>query len=183
MGVRSLPAIFTATLLAFIVAATALMTNQFGMRDWPTAPAPQISTRVVTPADDVVVDRAPTEHARTGGTGRERAEARRDARTAAPVRRPRADRGARTRRPPQTQVADNDPLPSRQAPSEAPDPGAPQPADPAADPVAQAREDAVVPAVPEVAPPPLAVPPKPVGDEDDDEERRGLVHHLLDQLP
>jgi hypothetical protein len=44
---RALPAIFAATLIALIVAASALVTSHFNDRQWPDAPRPDISTRVV----------------------------------------------------------------------------------------------------------------------------------------
>jgi hypothetical protein len=209
--VRSLPAIFVAILVAFIASATALMTNHLGVRDWPAAPAPQISTRVVTPAEQVAVERVTRkrggEAAAPGENGRQRIDTPGPVRAAAPARRPGAARRAETARPPQTQLADNAPEPTTQTPPPAPAPAAPQPAPPPADPVSQARDDVVVPALPDVAPPALTTPPQPeAGDADHGQHGdgydggghghngggrpgrghgrgHGLVRNLLGQLP
>ncbi|MEA2445159.1 MAG: hypothetical protein QOJ12_2451, partial [Thermoleophilales bacterium] len=118
---RPLPAIFVATLVGFIATATVLMTNQFGVRAWPVAPAPQVATRVVAPAEEVAVER-PTakrggEQAGGAANGREPAATRASVPSApALVRHGRIRRHLATPRPPQNQIADNSPLPTPATP-------------------------------------------------------------------
>jgi hypothetical protein len=182
------------------------MTNQFGVRAWPTAPAPQIATRVVTPSEEVAVERVTAKrggkHVGSPEHGRAPGATRGYRPGAIPARHGGVPRGAATARHPQG--ADNSPTPA--TPSPAPSPAAPQPAPPSPDPVAQARNDAPAPAVPNVVPPALAAPPPPDGndgndgndgqhgddgqhghDGGDDHGRfgrgHGPVRHLLDELP
>jgi hypothetical protein len=48
---RTLPAILLAALVALVIIASAVLTTQFGMRDWPTPPMPDTATRLVTPTE------------------------------------------------------------------------------------------------------------------------------------
>jgi hypothetical protein len=155
--VRSLPALFVAILVAFVAAATALMTDQLGIDAWPTAPAPQIGTRVVAPPEEVAVERVTT--AKRGSEHVRRAETSgRRGRSGAPGNATgRARSGALPRRAsrvrPQPRRNDGNARPPAAQPP-APAPAAPPPADP----VAPARND-VVPSIPVAPPSGFSVPP------------------------
>ena len=82
---RTRLAILLAAVVATTIAASALMTSQLGMRDWPTAPSPDTATRLITPSEaagraadatssdgdgDLVVERAERDHADRGADDR-----------------------------------------------------------------------------------------------------------------
>jgi hypothetical protein len=153
---------FLAILVGFVGTATALLTNQFGIRDWPMAPAPQVATRVVASSPQVAVERVTAkrggEHDRGADNGRERFDTGTARRAAAPVRRGGVRRDPAVRRRP-SNGADNAPAPTRGTPAPGSAPAAPQPVPPPADPVTPARTDGIVPAAPAAAPTTFAIPP------------------------
>ena len=170
--------ILLALTVALAIGASALMTSQLGIHEWPTAPAPDTATRLITPSEAVgrVTDRAagdrdePAERAQRDAADRAPAVDEAPAATT-PVdtvsRRPRrAAAPATTEEPVETPDSET---------AEAPDqpstpPTTPVPATPATPVEDQhTRDDDVVTATPEI---PL-----------EDDPRRGRPSDLLDPLP
>src|SRR4051812_3405465 len=48
---RTLPAILLVAFVALLILASAALTTQFGVHDWPAPPSPDTATRPVTPTE------------------------------------------------------------------------------------------------------------------------------------
>jgi hypothetical protein len=207
---RTRLAILLAAVAGLVFAASTVMTNHLGMRDWPTAPAPDTATRVITPSEaagraadparggdapDVAAERAQRvdadggmgdDDAARGGTAPVRSNDRTGRRA------PRRDGRSTSRPAPSTEPADSQTQGPHQLSQPATTPVPAAPADPPAD-DQHTREDDL--SAPQPAPAPTLESPEigapapapdtdsatPDGDGPGD-RRSGPLRHLLDAL-
>lgn len=199
---RTLPAILLAALTALVILASAVLTTQFGMRDWPTPPLPDTATRLVTPAE--AAGRATSklsEGDASGGAAGPRiaattapaAERPRVRRSVAPGPAPaRARRGSSPERRPAGPRAPTAPRPDEGAPPQTDQGTAPAPAPAPAAPAPVGDGDAPVigdgsgddsQARPhDDAAPDGSAPPVPAEDDDTPGDSRGPVRHVLQDV-
>ena len=204
---RTRLAILLALVVALAIGASALLTSQIGVTEWPAAPAPDTASRLITPSEAAgrVADSKTDEADRPA----ERAE-RRDADRAAngsdagqngttPVSNERRSTRRSGDRDSERRNGGNDAVADTPASDPADAPAPQQPSTPAAEPITTApanapegqhSRDDEVPATPDVVTlPPSLTPPAPTPTVPDDDERpnhggrrRGPLRNLLGAL-
>jgi hypothetical protein len=194
---RTRLAILLAAVVAFTLVASALMTSQLGMRDWPTAPTPDTATRLITPSeaagrtadasssdsgDDTAAESAQRVDAdRADGRPGAKRRATTPVRTHDRERRPATDR-TDTDEAPEAEPAVTEPdAPSAPAATPATGPAVPAPSDDGQH--TRDDEQSTAPGVPSA--PTLVPNPPSIQNSDEpptDDRRRGPLRDLLDPL-
>lgn len=196
---RTRLAILLALTLALAIGASALLTSQVGVTEWPSAPAPDTATRLITPTEAAgrATERASDDDRDEPAQRAQRDDADRaadDTGTAAPTtpvateRRRAPSRGADE---PAEDDAPATPEEPAEEPSEPEAPAVPATATPAPDDDQHTRLGDIVPVTPDAAAPqpdltggdPTTGAPATSPRDDDGGRRRHRLRDLLDPLP
>jgi hypothetical protein len=196
---RTRLAILLALTLALAIGASALLTSQVGMTEWPAAPAPDTATRLITPTEAAgrATDRAsdgdrdePAQRAQRDDADRAAGDTGTAASPTTPVATERRRASTRRAEEPAEDAAAT-PAEPVDEPSEPEAPAVPATVTPAPVDDQHTRQDEIVPATPEAAAPQPDLTggdattgaPATSSPDDDDGRRRHPLRDLLDPLP